>query len=171
MESDDGDDFASLPGTGEYGELYVKYSCELLSAATMFVGFASSNATDESDTLKIVGLLRNGNRSSPRSRTDVVSALTYLGTDNLSASDLEVHEKAGMVADRGELANFMKHGGFEFFERRHATSRSISCTWVRKWKRLHDETKKIQSRLCAWGFSDPHFNSLTKHSSLATRLS
>ena len=56
VKSDDGDEFAHIPSFDEYGELYVKYSSELLSAANSFADFASSNVTDESETLKISSL-------------------------------------------------------------------------------------------------------------------
>ena len=155
--------------TDEFAELYARHGSEIRSAANAFAGFATP-APDDSEVLRVSGLLRH----STAFCADVSDGHCYrvdAETDNLSSADLVAHEAAITAADKGELASFLKHGVFELPERQHASSRAISCTWVRKWKRLHDGTRKIKSRLCARGFLDPQLGSLTKHSSTATRRS
>ena len=135
---------------------------------TSFPGFVHSET--EHDVLRVSGPFKRLTAF----HADISDGRCYredVETDNLSSADLVAHEAAITAADKGELASFLKHGVFELLERQHASSRAISCTWVRKWKRLQDGTRKTKSRLCARGFLDPQLGSLTKHSSTATRLS
>ena len=167
-ESDD--DYQSVPSTDENAELYMQHGSALLDSANRFSGFVQPETSDELGVLRVSGPFKHATAI----HADISDGKCYrvdVETDNLSASDLVAHEAAIMAADKSELASFLKQGVFELLERQHARSRTISCTWVRKWKRLQDGTRKIKSRLCARGFLDPQLGTLTKHSSTATRLS
>ena len=159
-----------MPSTDEYAELCTQQGSTLLDSANKFSGFVQPETSDDHDVLRVSGPFKHLTAF----HADVSDGRCYrvdVETDNLSSADLVAHEAAITAADNGELASFLKRGVFELLGRQHASSRAISCTWVRKWKRLQDGSRKIKSRLCARGFLDPQLGSLTKHSSTATRLS
>ena len=59
-------------------------------------------------------------------------------TDLLSKEDYFWYEEDIKAADRKEIANFLKHKVFIVKSMYSATQRTMSCVWVRKWKRMPD---------------------------------
>ena len=95
-------------------------------------------------------------------------------TDTLSRDELIEHEVEVMAADAKEVASFLTHKVFgSVMPSAHCHMRTMSCTWVRKWKWTVINDKRvrvIKCRLCVRGFMDPQKHKLTKHSSTASRL-
>ena len=99
-----------------------------------------------------------------------------IDTDVLSASDMYQNEQQIMQQDHAEIKSFVTHDVFDIKLLNASMLKSMSCTWVRRWKWKQDpETKVwkriIKCRLCVRGFLDPQKGKLSKHSSTSTRLS
>ncbi|CAK9111867.1 Retrovirus-related Pol polyprotein from transposon RE2 (Retro element 2) (AtRE2) [Includes: Protease RE2 [Durusdinium trenchii] len=94
-------------------------------------------------------------------------------TDVLTEAQLIAHWPLFEKADADEIAQFAHE---DAFEKLHISQVSddmvvVDCTWVRKFKRNPDGSKKAKSRLCARGFMDAQKAALPTRSTTATRLS
>ena len=94
-------------------------------------------------------------------------------TDVLTEAQLIAHWPLFEKSDADEIAQFVHE---DAFEKLHISQVSddmvvVDCTWVRKFKRNPDGSKKAKSRLCARGFMDAQKAALPTRSTTATRLS
>ena len=93
--------------------------------------------------------------------------------DMLSVDDLAKNWKEVEVADRKEIAAFVKH---EVFKKRLKQtclhSEVQDAIWLRRWKwNVEEKIWKTKSRMCIRGFLDPQKGTLPTRATTATRLS
>ena len=88
-------------------------------------------------------------------------------------TDAEIMNNWPLVeeADLKEVQQFVDANAFRVKPMSQATAPPIDGVWVRKWKKLPDETLCVKSRLCARGFLDAQKKLLPTRSTTATRLS
>ena len=94
-------------------------------------------------------------------------------TQVLTDEDLCQHWHEFEVADEAELRQFIQEKAFTKVHKTKVTDDMVvvDCTWVRKFKRMSDGSRKAKSRLCARGFLDPQRYDMPTRSTTATRLS
>ena len=94
-------------------------------------------------------------------------------TDVLTEGDLTKHWHDFEVSDAAEIKQFVDEKAFTKIHVTKVTDNMtvVDCTWVRKYKRMPDGTRKAKSRLCARGFLDPQRHDMPTRSTTATRLS
>ena len=94
-------------------------------------------------------------------------------TDVLTEGDLAKHWHDFEVSDAAEIKQFVDEKAFTKIHVTKVTDNMtvVDCTWVRKYKRMPDGTRKAKSRLCARGFLDPQRHDMPTRSTTATRLS
>ena len=94
-------------------------------------------------------------------------------TQVLTDEDLCQHWHEFEVADEAELRQFIQEKAVTKVHKTKVTDDMVvvDCTWVRKFKRMSDGSRKATSRLCARGFLDPQRYDMPTRSTTATRLS
>ena len=94
-------------------------------------------------------------------------------TDVLTEADLVSHWQEFEIADELEIRQFVEEQAFTKIAANQVTDDTVivDCTWVRKFKRNADGSRKAKSRLCARGFLDPQRHEVPTRSTTATRLS
>ena len=94
-------------------------------------------------------------------------------TDVLTEAELQSHWHDFEVSDESELRQFVEEKAFAKIHVSKVTDQMVvvDCTWVRKYKKMPDGSRKAKSRLCARGFLDPQRFEVPTRSTTATRLS
>ena len=83
-------------------------------------------------------------------------------TDVLTDTDLQKHWHDFEVSDEAELRQFVEEGAFVKIAATKVNDQMVvvDCTWVRKYKKMPDGSRKAKSRLRARGFLDPQLNAM-----------